>query len=71
MSNKKPKGMVALTQCSFVLACHASWKGPGLRQQFSPMGTLVDCADMVISSETVQTPVYLKIMSAIDMNQSS
>lgn len=43
-----------------------SWKAPGLQRQFSPLGRLMDCADVVSSSETAQTPAYLQmIMSTV------
>lgn len=36
------------------------WKGPGPQQQFSYLGTVMDCAGMLSASETAETTVYSK-----------
>ena len=63
-----------LALCWSVVWLGTSWKGPGLRQQFSPLEVLMDCAGMFSPSDTAHNPVYFKKMSnveCIDVNQLS
>ena len=63
-----------LALCWSVVRPGNSWKGPGPQQQFSALGTLMDCAGTLSPSETAQTPVYLKKINnveCIDVNQPS